>query len=84
MAMFFDIIGMLGVALILCAYTLLQLDKISTKYLSYHILNLVGALLIIVSLFAAWNLPAFMMETAWVCISIYGFIHCLKQRRKTG
>lgn len=82
MTTIFETVGIIGVTLILIAYGLLQIEKLSTKHLSYHALNLAGALLIIASLLSAWNLPALIMEIAWVLISMYGFLHCLYQTHK--
>lgn len=36
--------------------------------------NLAGALLLLVSLYDAWNLPSVVIETFWALISLYGLI----------
>ena len=46
-----DVIGLIGVFLILISYVLLQLERIKANSLSYSIINLVGAILILYSLF---------------------------------
>ncbi len=68
----FNGIGIVGVFLILLAYFLLQLEKIKYKSFIYPFLNLSGAILILISLYNDWNLPAFIIQIAWVLISIYG------------
>lgn len=40
----------------------------------YPLVNLVGAVLILLSLIAAWNLPAAIIETFWAAISVYGLM----------
>jgi hypothetical protein len=69
-----DIIGTVGVLFTLLAYFLLQIDKITSTGRTYSILNVVGALLILYSLYFNWNTPAVIMEVAWLLISIYGLI----------
>lgn len=67
-----DFIGILGVAVIVIAYILLQTEKIDSRDLSFSVLNALGALLIIVSLLYDWNLASFIMEFTWMMISLYG------------
>lgn len=80
MDLLFDVIGIGGVVLILAAYFLLQRDKVSSHDLSYLYLNLVGAVCVIISLLHTWNLAAFMIETAWVLISLYGIVKALRNK----
>ena len=67
-----DALGLLGVVLILLAYFLLQAGRMRGNALSYQLLNAFGALFVLVSLLYAFNLSAFMMELAWLAVSIYG------------
>lgn len=76
-----DWAGMIGVLLILLAYLLLQLGRLGASNLYYSVLNLTGALLIILSLLFEFNLSAFLMEAAWVAISIVGIRQALRLRR---
>jgi len=68
----FDLIGFIGVLLIIVVYLLLQLDKLSSSSPKYSLLNAAGALLIIISLFFAFNLSAFIVEAFWFLISLVG------------
>jgi hypothetical protein len=67
-----DILGLLGVCSFLYAYFLLQAMKIQPVSMQYLLLNLVGAILVMISLIFDWNTPAFLLEAAWASISIYG------------
>lgn len=69
---FTDFLGNIGVVLIIVAYLLLQLNRIVSNSLSYSLLNALGAALIIISLIFNFNLSAFIMETVWVVISLFG------------
>ena len=76
-----DLIGIFGVIIIIIGYMLLQLEKIDAKDLSFSMLNTFGALLIIISLLYAWNLPSFIMEFTWMMISLYGiFKYYMKKK----
>lgn len=68
----FDVLGLVGVALILLAYLLLQLRRIDPQSAAFSGLNAVGAALVLLSLYYDFNLPAAVIEGAWLLISLYG------------
>lgn len=67
-----DVIGISGVVLVLLTYMLLQFDKIDSKGFWYSFINLMGAVLIMYSLFYTWNLASVIIEIFWIMISLYG------------
>jgi hypothetical protein len=73
----FDLIGNIGVLLMVVAYLLLQLQKISSSAVSYLALNVIGAVMVIISLTVRFNLSAFLMEGFWLLISLYGLARTL-------
>lgn len=70
----YDFVGTLGVTLILVAYFLLQTERLSGQSVGYSVVNLVGSLLITVSLVYDFNLSSFVIEVAWIAISLYGIV----------
>jgi hypothetical protein len=84
----YDFVGNVGVIMLLAAYLLLQLNKLSSNQLSYSILNGAGAILILVSLIYEFNLSAFAIEFFWLLISIVGVIDYYRSKKgvlaKTG
>ncbi len=70
----YDLVGTGGVVLILVAYFLLQTERWSGQSLSYSLVNLIGSLMITVSLIYDFNLSSFIIEVAWIAISIYGIV----------
>lgn len=68
----YDLVGNIGVALILISYLLLQMNKWSSEAISYSIVNALGALFILISLYFDFNLSAVIVEFAWFIISLYG------------
>lgn len=77
----YDIVGTLGVVIILAAYFLLQVGRIHISGLGYSVANLIGAALITVSLLFEFNFSAFLIEVCWMLISIVGIIGFLRRRR---
>ncbi len=80
--MIYNLVGIVGVILILVAFFLLQVGKLSSRDFIYSLLNLFGALGILISLISEWNLSAFVIEVAWILISLYGLIkHSIEKKR---
>ena len=67
-----DFIGLAGVGLILFTYGALTLEKMDPKGWMYSAGNGLGALLILISLFYSFNLASFVIEIAWLAISLFG------------
>lgn len=74
-----DLVGNVGVLMLMVAYLLLQLNRLSSG-LIYSVLNAVGASLIVISLFTNFNLSAFLMEVFWVLISLLGIYRSLRPK----
>ena len=69
-----DIGGVVGVVLILIAYAGATTGRLDARHATALLLNLVGALLILVSLYFDFNLSAALMEGAWALVAIAGLI----------
>lgn len=70
----YDVVGTGGVVLILVAYFMLQTARWSGQTVGYSVVNLIGSLMITVSLVFDFNLSSFIIEVAWIAISIYGIV----------
>lgn len=68
----YDILGTVGVAVIILTYVLLQLGKVKSEQLAYSLLNAVGAAFILISLYYSFNFPSFIVEFFWLLISLFG------------
>ena len=71
---------MLGAALIVATYFLLQTGRIEASSLAYSVANGAGAAAILFSLFFEFNLSAFAIEFFWLLISLYGVSRALRER----
>ena len=69
-----DVIGLIGVALLIVTYALLQLDKIDPKGFWYSFNNLLVAIIVTVSLIVKMNPASMVIEIFWFLISLYGVI----------
>tara|TARA_R110001599_G_scaffold353861_1_gene600705 strand:+ start:38193 stop:38453 length:261 start_codon:yes stop_codon:yes gene_type:complete len=67
-----DAVGMAGTFMVVLAYYLLQLEKTNPKGLSYNLLNLTGAVLLLISLCFSFNLASFVIEVFWIGASLIG------------
>lgn len=74
-----DVIGMVGVSMILFAYYQLSVDKLRSHHLSYQLLNLFGSLMIFYSLIFNWNTPSIVIEAVWIGISCLGLWRTYKR-----
>jgi hypothetical protein len=75
-----DLVGNIGVVVLVITYLMLQLNKISSDGLAYSVLNAVGAGLIVVSLLFDFNLSALVIEVFWVLISFVGIYRYFRLR----
>jgi paired small multidrug resistance pump len=76
-----DILGFVGVFIVLLAYGLQQTRRIDGNGLVYPTINLIGAALILVSLSFKPNMPAIVMEVAWLVMSVAGIFLAIKAKK---
>ncbi|HEX7338856.1 MAG TPA: hypothetical protein VF271_02875 [Rhodanobacteraceae bacterium] len=82
MIAWYDWCGYAGVVLVLLSFLLLQAQKLKPHGWIYQLMNVLGAVGIMLSLiFGGFNLPAFLQELAWALIGIYGIIVSQRKRR---
>jgi hypothetical protein len=73
--------GVVGVIMILIAYSGIHFDRLDPKKVPALLLNLVGSGLILLSMLHAFNLSAFLMEAAWAVMAAFGLVKVLVGRR---
>ncbi len=73
-----DSVGLIGVGLIVTAYFLIQSGRVTSDKLLFPLLNLIGAVLLLISLAVHWNTPSVVIELIWVAISVYGIVKILR------
>ena len=65
-----NIASLAGSFMIILAYYLISSEKMSNKDARYQWLNLVGAVLILCSLYHYWNIGTFIIEIFWIIIAV--------------
>lgn len=75
-----DALGVVGVLLILLAYAGATMGRLDPKRAPALMLNLAGALLILLSLYFDFNLSAVLMEAAWAVVALIGLIRLAVRR----
>jgi len=75
----YTVVGFVGVGAIVVAYFANQQGWLDAENWRFPAANLVGSLLILVSLWTAWNFPSAVIEVIWAAISLYGLI---RRRRR--
>ncbi len=78
----YDWVGIAGTLMILAGFWLLQARRLSGTGIVYQLLNLFGAACILVSLLGDFNISVFVLECAWVLVSIYGIVRSLQARKE--
>jgi hypothetical protein len=75
---FADIIGTVGVSLILLAYFFVVIGRLNSKSYTFYLLNIAGAGL---ACYASWLIhywPFVVLEATWTLVSIYGLMRVAK------
>ncbi len=73
------IVGLIGSASFLIAFVYANAAE-RMDPVRFNILNLVGALLLLISLSVHFNLAAFVLEAAWALIALWGLVRALRRR----
>jgi hypothetical protein len=76
----YDIVGFVGAAIFVVTYFANQQRWLSSEDWRYPFLNLIGAVLILISLVYEWNYPSVVIEVFWALISVYGIARSRRER----
>jgi hypothetical protein len=66
--------GFAGALLVVVAYLANQTGRLPSDDRRFPGANLAGSILILASLYSAWNFPSAIIELFWAAISIYGLL----------
>jgi len=77
-----DVIGLIGSAIFLAAFAYANLAKQLNK-VWFNLANLLGAILLLISLSVTFNLAAFVLEAAWGAIALVGLILAIRAKLRT-
>jgi low temperature requirement protein LtrA len=78
-----DVIGLVGSAIFLAAFAYANVAKQLNKVV-FNLANLIGAMLLLISLSVTFNLAAFVLEAAWGAIALVGLVIAFRGRKQRG
>ena len=79
--MLFDILGWIGMILVLVAYALLSTNKIENGKL-YHGLNFAAAILMAIGLFPTKAWFSFTLQVIWGLVALVAIIKIIRKNKK--
>lgn len=77
------LVGMVGMALVVFAFYQNVTGKWTSEHESYNVVNLSGAVLLLLSLCVHHNLGSFIIELFWIAISVKGLKKCAEANSTT-
>jgi len=78
-----DLLGFTGVAILLAAYLLHQINKLSKDGLVYIVMNIVGAGLASFASYLINYVPFIILEATWTAVSIASLVRLLAERESS-
>lgn len=80
MTILIEIIGWIGMVLLLSAYLFLTLKKLQADRWAYQLMNLTGGICIAINSFYNEAYPPAVLNFIWFIIGVGGFVMARKQR----
>ena len=71
-------VSMIGMACVVFAYLAVERNWLNNKDVKFYVINLIGAVLLLISLLINFNLGSFIIEIFWIIISMMGIINHYK------
>jgi hypothetical protein len=84
---FMTIAGIIGAAIMVSAYVLLEAEKLSARDIKYYLLNGIGSFLVLVSIaahFDSADMGGIAVEAAWFLVSVMGTVKALRRGKLTA
>ncbi len=76
-----NVAGVGGALLICSLYLLNQMGRLSTSNWRFPAGNLLGSVMIFLSLLETFNLPSVLIELFWSAISVFGLVRSLRRQQ---
>jgi lipid-A-disaccharide synthase-like uncharacterized protein len=78
-----SIFGWIGASMFVIAYLLLSLEILSSKKTGYHVLNLLGGLILSLYSYLNNDMPNFAVNLIWMLIAVYSTVRIIRIRLRT-
>lgn len=77
-----NITGLMGTFCVVAAYFLMQMNKLDPKGMNFNLINLVGAILLLISLTVHFNLASVVIELFWIIASLIGIFNIVRSKSR--
>jgi formate hydrogenlyase subunit 3/multisubunit Na+/H+ antiporter MnhD subunit len=80
MAALIEVVGWLGALAVLAAYGLVSTERVSSRSWSYQLLNITGAVGLVIN--STWNgaIPSAVVNVIWIGIGVYALASTRRRR----
>jgi len=78
----FEIIGWLGAVLFISAYLLLSINKLKANKIPYQLMNVLGALCLVLNSYKIDDDPNFILNFVWMCIGLIAILSIIRSKSK--
>lgn len=75
-----DLIGIIGSLTVCSAYFGVSTGRLDGEQLPYQVINIIGATLLLISLYFRPNPGAILIEVVWVCIAVWAIARIYLKR----
>lgn len=79
-----DIVGLIGAFAYLLGYALIQLRILTIESGRYALLNIVGGIALIYSLWWNFNIGSFITQVAWLGFTIFGYWRARSEKQRAA
>jgi len=76
------LVGWCGALIFIIAYFLLSAGHLSAKKPTYHILNIIGGLCLVINAATLDDFPNILVNIVWALIAIFALYRIMKDRKK--
>ncbi|WP_446497229.1 CBU_0592 family membrane protein [Hwangdonia seohaensis] len=78
----FEIIGWFGALLFIFAYLLLSFNKIKADKTPYQLMNVLGAICLMINSYKIDDDPNFILNFVWMCIGVIAIMSIIRAKSK--
>jgi len=82
MALLVDILGYIGMVLLLAAFGLISMNKLTANNASYQWMNLIGSILLMINTYYYGALPSALLNVVWLLIALVYLIKIYQRTSK--
>ena len=83
MQLLVDILGYIGMVMLLIAFGLISMDKVTSKNVSYQWMNLIGGVFLMINTYYYGAFPSAVLNLVWLIIA-FVYLYKIYQQNKAS